>query len=39
MELRDVNVEITWMPIVPLKYGLDGSTTLNATLVLDIVGG
>jgi hypothetical protein len=44
MELRGGNVDITGMlprgfPPVPLEDGLVGSTTLDETLIPDMVGG
>jgi hypothetical protein len=40
---RDGNMDITGMPLrgfppIPLEYGIDGSTTLEKTLGLDMVG-
>jgi hypothetical protein len=39
MELRDGKVDVTWMPLVPLIDGIEGSTTLDETLSPEMVGG
>jgi hypothetical protein len=39
MVLKDSNVDIKGMPLVPLIYGIEGSTTLDKTFGPDMVGG